>query len=194
MNPKKIAGVHEVDQVTSLAAQVATLTKQMAAMNSARTQASSSSTVNNYDYESGQPSEGSFFRSENANYVSNFNNSANNPFSQVYNPGWRNHPNFGWRQEQGADQQMNRFPNAGLPGFAQPRQERKPSTEDLVAQLVHTQTTFIEAQNQKNKNIEASIHNLEVQVGQIAQAISARPMRTLSSNTENNPKRTKRGC
>ena len=33
------------------------------------------------------------------NVVGQFSRSGNNPYSNTYNPGWRNHPNFGWRQK-----------------------------------------------------------------------------------------------
>jgi hypothetical protein len=28
-----------------------------------------------------------------------FSHQVGNPYSETYNPGWRNHPNFGWRNE-----------------------------------------------------------------------------------------------
>ncbi|KAK9020277.1 hypothetical protein V6N11_054767 [Hibiscus sabdariffa] len=33
---------------------------------------------------------------ESASYVGNYNRNANNPYSNTYNPGWRQHPNFSW--------------------------------------------------------------------------------------------------
>ena len=52
------------------------------------------------------------------NYVSNFGKQTNNHFSQVYNPGWRNHPNFSWKQNQG----QQPFNNQYIPGFQQQQQ------------------------------------------------------------------------
>ena len=34
---------------------------------------------------------------EQAQFVSNYNRAQNNPYSNTYNSGWRNHPNFAWR-------------------------------------------------------------------------------------------------
>ena len=34
---------------------------------------------------------------EQANAVGNFKQLHNNPYANTYNPGWRNHPNFSWR-------------------------------------------------------------------------------------------------
>ena len=37
---------------------------------------------------------------EEANAVSGNYGPNNNPYSNTYNPGWRNHPNFSWRNNQ----------------------------------------------------------------------------------------------
>ncbi|GFZ02212.1 hypothetical protein Acr_15g0008200 [Actinidia rufa] len=41
------------------------------------------------------------------NVVGQFSRNGSNPYSNTYNPGWRNHPNFGWRQE--GQQNMQNF-------------------------------------------------------------------------------------
>ncbi|GFZ14646.1 hypothetical protein Acr_24g0008360 [Actinidia rufa] len=41
------------------------------------------------------------------NVVGQFSRNGGNPYSNTYNPGWRNHPNFGWRQE--GQQNMQNF-------------------------------------------------------------------------------------
>ncbi|GFS34255.1 hypothetical protein Acr_00g0032950 [Actinidia rufa] len=41
------------------------------------------------------------------NVVGQFSRNESNPYSNTYNPGWRNHPNFGWRQE--GQQNMQNF-------------------------------------------------------------------------------------
>ncbi|XP_062087012.1 uncharacterized protein LOC133793735 [Humulus lupulus] len=38
--------------------------------------------------------------------VGNFQRPYQNPFSNTYNPGWRNHPNFSWRNNQGQQSQF----------------------------------------------------------------------------------------
>jgi hypothetical protein len=45
----------------------------------------------------------SFVDQKQANYVGHNNYPPkNNPFSNTYNPGWRNHPNFSWSNNQNA--------------------------------------------------------------------------------------------
>ena len=48
--------------------------------------------------------------------------SQNNPYSNSYNPRWRNHPNFSWRNDQegqGSGQPPQQMYQQGPPGFYQ---------------------------------------------------------------------------
>ncbi|XP_019173820.1 PREDICTED: uncharacterized protein LOC109169392 [Ipomoea nil] len=114
------AAVHEISTQSELTTQVAELTKQM---NLLMTRDSSNrefcSYCNTYGHnssvcmnaESSQPSY------EEVNYMgSNMGRQQprNDPFSNTYNPGWRNHPNFSWR-----DQGNGNARPMGPPGFQQ---------------------------------------------------------------------------
>ena len=79
-----------------------------------------------------------------ANYVSNFQRQ-NNPYSNTYNPGWKNHLNFSWSNNQGQAIPLQQFP----------QQEKKPTLEDMLMQYI--QKTDVAIQNNS-----ASIRNLEV--------------------------------
>jgi hypothetical protein len=48
------------------------------------------------------------------------------PYSETYNPGWRNHPNFSWKQNQGGAPQnaKNQYP----PEF-QAQQHNQPTSQ-----------------------------------------------------------------
>ncbi|XP_076943693.1 uncharacterized protein LOC143614023 [Bidens hawaiensis] len=132
----------------------------------------------------------------------------NNTFGNIYNPGWRNHPNFSWK-----DGATNQTP----PGFdkrpfnqthpAQPKPQyhnQGPSTSQhpnsgdtveilLTRLLASTETSnkLTEERFQKNeaelRNQKASLQNIENQVGQLAQLLSERPPGGLPSNTVTNP-------
>ncbi|KAM2910320.1 hypothetical protein FF1_003197 [Malus domestica] len=98
--------------------------------------------------------------------------SRGDPFPNTYNPGWRDHPNFNWRDPQQGQQQS---------GFRQQPQDfyQKP--------LAPPQ----EVQNQaKEKQIQDKrVDNLEKQVGQIAEFIGQfREQGRLPSSTVVNPK------
>ncbi|KAI3446836.1 hypothetical protein Pfo_003501 [Paulownia fortunei] len=108
--PKKVFGVHDVDALATLTAQVAV---------------------------------------------------QNNPYSTMYNQGWRNHPNFLWINGQNA---------VG----AQPSSFQPPN------QFQQLPKTSLE---------DASVRNLEVQIDQIANMLSTRSQGSFSSNIEINPKK-----
>src|SRR5262249_37856648 len=112
---------------------------------------------------------------EQVDYVGNFNRPPpqNNPYSNTYNPGWRNHPNFSW-----SNQQNQRPPP---PGYNQSQQQQKPSLEELMSK-------FISTSEARFQNQDASIKNLETQVGQLSKMMSERAQGTLPSNTEPNPR------
>ncbi|KAL4345373.1 hypothetical protein AHAS_Ahas11G0271900 [Arachis hypogaea] len=141
---------------------------------------------NNYDYAQ--------FSSEQVNYMeSAFRNSNNDPYSQTYNQGWRNHPNFGWRDQ---PQKLQNFNNNFQGGFQQnnynncqfqsqqqqpPQQANSKSQEDSNWKMMRS---FVQ-------ETRASIKNLEIQMGQIATRINEIDQRTtnsLSSNTIPNPR------
>jgi hypothetical protein len=41
---------------------------------------------------------------EQVNAFNDFRKQDNGPFSEIYNPGWRNHPSFSWKQNQPMNQ------------------------------------------------------------------------------------------
>ncbi|KAF7800919.1 uncharacterized protein G2W53_044586 [Senna tora] len=71
-----------------------------------------------------------------------------NPYSNTYNPGWRNHPNFSWRQQNSDPQRQQVNPNGLVnpstyqsPRYAQPAPQSFQSSAKLetqVGQLANT--------------------------------------------------------
>jgi hypothetical protein len=57
-----------------------------------------------------------FAEMEQVNAFNNFQKPSSGPYSETYNPGWRNHPNFSWKQNQpttnqgGAPHPPNHYP------------------------------------------------------------------------------------
>ncbi|KAL4281894.1 hypothetical protein GQ457_03G020300 [Hibiscus cannabinus] len=92
---------------------------------------------------------------ESANYVGNYNRNATNPYSNTYNPGWRQHPNFSWGNQGGGNTS-----NA----------------------------------NRQQNSHGSSLRALENQVGQIAQALQARPHGSLPRDTEVTRRNGKEEC
>ena len=179
---RKAPGLYAVDPVTALSAQMEALTKQIKRLRTNQTQQCAMGAVicdfcggghPNHECQTGN-SFSNYSMPEQANFVNNFCR-PNNPYSETYNPGWRNHPNFAWGNNTRAPQQ-----NQPPPGF-HPPQEKKSNMEELM-------TKFVIATEARLQNQEATIRNLETQIGQLANYVSNRPQGTLPSNTEKNPK------
>ncbi|KAL0438927.1 UNVERIFIED_CONTAM: hypothetical protein Slati_2375700 [Sesamum latifolium] len=112
---------------------------------------------------------------EDANFVSHGGRSNFNPYSNTYNPEWRSHPNFSWSNNQ--QQGSTRPPQLRQP----PPQEPKSNLEDMFSK-------FIAATDTRLQNQDASIQNLEVQIGQLVSIVSGRREGQLPSDTEKNLK------
>ena len=94
-------------------------------------------------------------------------NPHNDPFAPTYNPGWRNHPNFSYKNPtQGSTQPP--------PDFQAP-QEKKSDLEDLIRRYITSNEQKWTKQEVSNKNMKDFLRNLENQVGQLANNLSRRP-------------------
>ncbi|KAM0981412.1 hypothetical protein ACFX2A_014746 [Malus domestica] len=126
--------------------------------------------------------------------------SRGDPFSNTYNPGWRDHPNFNWRdpqqgqQQSGFRQQPQGFyqkPLAPPQAQAQPAQSNagNSSDNDKIFQLLTTLTQEVQTQAKERQIQDRRVDNLEKQVGQIAEFIGQfREQGRLPSSTVVNPK------
>ena len=101
---QRIAGIYEVGANTAVSVKLDQICKYMETLSTQSNIGATSSTYGGAP-EPTQPE-------ETVNYVNNFNRQENNPYSNTYNPGWRNHPNFSWSNNSG---QRNNPP----PGFQQ---------------------------------------------------------------------------
>ncbi|XP_020272432.1 uncharacterized protein LOC109847612 [Asparagus officinalis] len=140
---------------------------------------------------------------EQVNYVNNFNQKGD-PFSNTYNPGWRNHPNFSYRNPPGNPMPASNF---GPPGFRAPQSNfpsQKSNLENMMEKFVTTQSKlneeFKQQQQITNKVVKQlaskidslATHNkmLETQITQLAQNVSSssRPSGMLPGQPETNPR------
>ena len=142
---------------------------------------------------------------EQANAMQNFNlHPQNNPYSNTYNPDWRNHPNFSYRNNNPIP------PNASQPhpsGFQyrapynpppqQQPQQPKSNLENLMERFIATQSKTNEALGESVSQLSSKFETvtthqkmLENQIAQIAQQVShlSRPQGHLPGQPETNPK------
>lgn len=131
--PTKTAGVYNVDSVTMLSNQVELLNKKIDGLLGSMQvhlvmRCDSSGGGVHTEYQSFNPTT----EEEQVNYMDNNNfRSQNYPYSNTYNAGWRNHPNFSWG---GQGNQKPQNPQ----GFQQPlyQQEKKPNLEEVLSKFI----------------------------------------------------------
>ena len=130
---------------------------------------------------------------EQVNFVGNQfqRRQANNTYSNTYNPGWRNHPNFSWSNNNNVA--APNFPNnnnnlqrqQAPPGFQHPPQDKMASMENKLDKFLDAIINKLSSHEENQKRMEAkfdqiaknhssSIHNIEVQLGQLANAVGSR--------------------
>jgi hypothetical protein len=122
----------------------------------------------------------------------------NNPYSNSYNPGWRNHPNFSWKQ--GGDRQYGQQPHqrpyqtnlSGPPEFQHqgytPNPAKPSSSNPSAEDKFWSALKGLEATSQLLSTHTQSIAKLETQMGQIANALHRRDEGKLPSQPVENPR------
>jgi len=99
---------------------------------------------------------------EEVQYINNQGRKCDFSFNYPNNmaQGWRNNPNqgFGWKQEVGSSNRQVPYQ----------QQSHYPSIHERTSKLEDTFEKFMQTSLSNQKNIEASIRNLKIQVGQLA--------------------------
>ena len=95
--PKKMVGVHELDVILAIHAQLALLMKKLDGTNVSAIQTQNSlydSFAAEQSSNDGRVSNFVFPSNEQANYINNYQRN-NNTYLNTYTPSWTNHPNLG---------------------------------------------------------------------------------------------------
>ncbi|XP_073120166.1 uncharacterized protein [Henckelia pumila] len=139
---EKKAGILEVDALPSLNAKIDALTHQMAAMQTS----SANQNRGPHKVQVQQSDEQQVFDVDVANFMGNQGRQQYNPYSNTYNPGWKNHPNFSWKA---ADTTANTSKPV----------EKKPSFEEIMMKYVAGTETRL--QNQEDVNAILAVTRLQ---------------------------------
>ncbi|XP_071939793.1 uncharacterized protein [Coffea arabica] len=193
-NTRRTVGMLEVDTLNMLSAKmdnvVKMLNRHVGSISNQGVVVTCSTTC------SGDHDDSMCSSSEQVQYLNNYNRPPqNNLYSNTYNPGWLNHPNFGWKDQGNQQKPVN-------PLDFQPKQplpESKPAWELTIKKLANVSNDKIEklasATTQRFERIEGIMdkltnmyRNVEIQLGQIANAVNNRNQGDLPSKTEVNPR------
>ncbi|KAH9780492.1 hypothetical protein KPL71_008099 [Citrus sinensis] len=190
------AGVHNVDALTTLSAQVTLLTKMVKAMTTAPATVNQISDMSHVYCGEGHLFDNCPGNPASVNYMGSFNRqNQDNPYSNTHNPGWRQHPNFSWsyhNQTAAVPSGQNR--PAQPPGFYQQNQEQISINNDQLSSLEGLIKDYIVKNEAVVQNHTVSLRNLENQIGQLAAALSNIPQGSLPSNTEDPRREGKEHC
>ncbi|XP_075479287.1 uncharacterized protein LOC142520172 [Primulina tabacum] len=133
------------------------------------------------------------FYEEAVNFVGNQWRQQSNPYSSTYNPGWKHYPNLSWKNTENSLNPTHILPlpipqqvrqqgllvPAAPPGFKQ--EDQRPIYEDFMMKHIVGMETRLQ-------NHDVILRRLDAQMGQIANQLENRPLGTLPSDTEKNPK------
>ena len=95
---RRVAGIHDLDAVTTLTAQVSSLSNILKSMNVAAGVQQQVAAISCVYCGEGHTFDNCPSNPASICYVGDFNRN-NNPYSNTYNPGWRQHPNFSWSNQ-----------------------------------------------------------------------------------------------
>jgi hypothetical protein len=151
------------------------------------------------------------FEMEQVNAFNSFQKLSSGPYFETYNPGWRNHPNFSWKQNQPTTNQggaphyppgFSSYQNQGRSAqpvsssYQAPTQAPASSTQSLE----ETMREFMKMTGQSISDVRQStmvntqaISKLEMQMGQSANHLGERDKGKLPSQAVNNPKACNNG-
>ena len=127
---------------------------------------------------------------EQAQYMVKFPQNHNfNPYGQNYNPKWKNHPNFSWKN-QNVGNPMEQVKPLQLP------QEKKSSLDLKMEQLADMHMNLMKSHDKFENETRTSLNNqatqlrnLEVQMGQMTSLLSERQQGNFPSASKVNPRR-----
>eukprot|EP00258_Populus_trichocarpa_P031932 XP_024447951.1 uncharacterized protein LOC112325519 [Populus trichocarpa] len=128
--------------------------------------------------------------SDSSNIRKPFSNQVGNPYSETYNPGWRNHPNFGWRNEGSSVPQTFQPPpqpfHAPTHNTYQPPHKR--SLEDTLQQFMQTQgginNQAYKFQDQTNRTLD----DIRSQLTKLTQSLSIQEKGKIPAQPMPNPR------
>jgi hypothetical protein len=121
---------------------------------------------------------------EQAHALTSFQRPNHNPYSQTYNPGWRNHSNFSWKSDaqtsQPPFQAHHNFQNSH--GYAPPY---APPPKRNIEETLHA---FIEKQETINTQLAQTMIDLKDTLAKFTSALSFQEKGKFSSQPHQNPK------
>lgn len=120
-----------------------------------------------------------------SNVVNLISKSFAGPYSNTYNPGWRNHPNFGWRNDQSA---------TSVPAIPEPQQyapqpapTQKRGLEEIVQLMANTLQQFMQGQATINNQNSHAINEMRSTLTNLTTTLSIQKKGKFPAQPKPNP-------
>ncbi|XP_024022414.1 uncharacterized protein LOC112091909 [Morus notabilis] len=183
---KRVAGIYDVDQTTSLMAQMALLTNQIQGLTAANANG------NQEAVKMAQASSSSDSYDEQCHFLNrSYNFRPNNNLPTYYHPGLRNHENLSYANNRNVLQPT-------LESSKLEMEKHSSSLEELLKTYIVDSKAHLDQHDTRLNNIETHCTNLggtmkalETQVGQLANVIKGQSSWSFPSDTEKNLKECK---
>ncbi|XP_042426141.1 uncharacterized protein LOC122014008 [Zingiber officinale] len=190
-NQMKASGKFEVDAFTLMSAKLDALTKKFEAMgsNTANAIVCACDICESADHAQDTcplgPMQAQINQLEQCDAITGYNQRKNNPYSNTYNPGWRNHPNFSYRnnQDQGPAHQTYQ---PGQQTHQQQQSTQLSRNEKMLEEALSEQKEMRSEIKQLTQRLENLEKHQKMQDSQIAQSVS-RAQRTFPGKPDLNP-------
>uniref|UniRef100_A0A2N9IGG3 Reverse transcriptase domain-containing protein n=1 Tax=Fagus sylvatica TaxID=28930 RepID=A0A2N9IGG3_FAGSY len=109
-----------------------------------------------------------------ANAMNTYKKPFQSPYAETYNPGWRNHPNFSWRNENNAP------PSQGPSNFVTYNPPHKRTLEDTLQ-------TFMQGQSTINSQTSQAINDIRSTLTKLTTSLSTQEKGKFSAQPQPNP-------
>ena len=124
---------------------------------------------------------------EQAHALNSFQRPNHNPYSQTYNPGWRNHPNFSWKSDNN-NAQTSQPPFQAHHNFQNSHGYAPPYAPPPRRNLEETLHAFIEKQETINTQLAQSMTDFKDALAKLTSALSFQEKGKFPSQPQQNPK------
>ncbi|KAL3598346.1 hypothetical protein D5086_006264 [Populus alba] len=124
---------------------------------------------------------------EQAHALNSFQMPNHNPYSQTYNPGWRNHPNFSWKNDSN-NTQTSQPPFQAHHNFQNSHGYAPPYAPPSRRNLEETLHAFIEKQETINTQLAQSMTDFKDGLAKLTPALSFQEKGKFPSQPQQNPK------
>jgi len=119
----------------------------------------------------------------------------NKPFSNTYNPGWRNHPNFSWRDSNQAEPSGGQWRTEQQPQPPKAYSAPQYNSHQPRSSLENTLQSFMEAQSKINQKFESMFTQMveeskevKSQITKLTGALAVQERGRFPSQAQSNPK------